>query len=251
MSIRKRIIVTGAARGIGRAIASLLLKSGCQVLFIDRDEERLAACVAGFERAYPGQVSSHGMDLADADAILGDFINHPWCREGLDGLVNNAAVAVHKPLAEFSLEEIEQTWRVNMRAPLLMTKVCLPALTRNKGAIVNLSSCAVRRPAPAYALYAPSKAFLDCYTRHAASELGPCGVRINNVSPGGIQTELMDETIVALELSPESLKAATDLIPIEQRWGRPEEVAECVAFALFGPRYLHGETICMDGAIYK
>jgi meso-butanediol dehydrogenase / (S,S)-butanediol dehydrogenase / diacetyl reductase len=251
MPIPRRIIVTGAARGIGRAIAGRLLKSGCQVLFIDRDGERLAACAAEFERAYPGQVSSHGMDLAVADAVLKDFANHPWCQEGLDGLVNNAAVEVLKPLAEFSLEEIEQTWRVNMRAPLLMTKVCLPALTRNKGAIVNLSSCAVRRPAPRYALYASSKAFLDCYTRHVASELGPCGVRINNISPGGIQTELMDETIVALGISPENIKATTDLIPLEQRWGRPEEVAECVAFALFGPRYLHGETICLDGAIYK
>src|SRR5258708_38815193 len=117
MPIPKRVIVTGAARGIGHAIASHLLQTGCQVLVVDCNIERLATSIAELERGYPGRVASHCMDLADADAILQDFSNHPWCREGLDGLVNNAAVALHGPFAEFSLEQIEQTWRINMRAP--------------------------------------------------------------------------------------------------------------------------------------
>ncbi len=250
MSVPKRIIVTGAARGIGRAIAAHLLSSGCRVLLIDRNEERLTATTSDLNREYPGRAESLAMDLSDAGAILEEFSKHPWLREGLDGLVNNAAVAHHKALADISPEEIEQTWRVNMRAPMLMTKVCLPALERNRGAVVNISSVAAQRPHPTYAFYASSKAFLDCFTRHVATETGPLGVRINNVSPGGIETELLAEVSSSLGETPEHVRAVTALIPIEQRWGKPEEVAECVAFALFGPRYLHGVTIRVDGGIY-
>ncbi|MCU0771603.1 MAG: SDR family oxidoreductase [Verrucomicrobia bacterium] len=250
MPVPQRIIVTGAARGIGRAIAGHLLESGCQVLLIDRNEERLAATTSGFEREYPGRVESQVMDLSDAEAILKGFAKHPWLCEGLDGLVNNAAVALHKSLADISPEEIEQTWRVNMRAPMLMTKVCLSALERNRGAVVNISSVAAHRPHPTYAFYASSKAFLDCFTRHVATETGPRGVRINNVSPGGIETELLAEVTDTLGKTPEHVRAVAASIPLEQRWGKPEEVAECVAFALFGPRYLHGETIRVDGGIY-
>ena len=250
MPVPKRIIVTGAARGIGLAIAGHLLKSGCQVLLIDRNTERLASAVAALEAAHHGRVFSHCMDLSDSRAILEGLSVHPWCEEGLDGLVNNAAVELLERFEEFSMKQMDATWKVNMLAPMLVTRVCLQALAKSKGSVVNISSVASRRPHPYYSIYAASKAFLEAFTRQLATEVGPKGIRVNVVSPGGIQTELMDEICAARGFSPEKIKEYTNRIPMEQRWASPEEIAEVVAFALFGPRYLHGEILHVDGAVY-
>lgn len=250
MSLPRKILITGAARGIGGATARHLLELGCEVLLVDRDAARLQTTCSELEDAHAGRVFSHVLDLADSQAVssLGD---HPWLADGLDGLVNNAAVEFLEPFEKFTPNQLETTWRVNMLAPVLLMQACLPSLAKRRGSIVNISSVATRRPWPKYSLYAASKAFLDCFARHVATEVGARGVRVNTLSPGGVQTEMMDEINARQGISEETIRGFTAKIPAEARWARPEEIAESVAFLLFGPRYLHGENLCIDGCVYQ
>ena len=193
------------------------------------------------------QVHIRCLDLSDAESLLQQVPQWPEIQQGLFGLVNNAVSQTLQPLADYSLEAMEQTWRVNMRAPLLMMQACYPFLKQAQGSVVNIGSVSDTGYSAEYALYGGSKAFLNHASRHLAKELGYEGVRINLVSPGGVETPLMKEA--ETHHTPDEILAAKKNIPIEQRWARPEEVAEAVWFALDGPSYLHGADLRIHGGM--
>jgi 3alpha(or 20beta)-hydroxysteroid dehydrogenase len=193
-------------------------------------------------------VEIHALDLGNSQQVSEWLANPRWKTEGLDGLVNNAASEILSEVGQYSLADMEKMFRVNVMAPILFIQALLPALARAKGSIVNIGSVSDFKPEPRYAFYGGTKAFMSAFTTHAAKELGFKGVRINTVSPGGIQTPLMDE-VAKKYFKPEEIAATLKNIPMEQRWGRVEEVAEAIWFALFGPRYLHGADLRIDGAI--
>ena len=246
---QRTVLVTGAGRGIGRAIAIECIRQSCPVVLVGRtasalEETRQQASDAGYDIS---QSHIRCFDLSDADTLIQQVPQWPEIQEGLFGLVNNAVSQTLKPLAEYTLEAMEQTWRVNMRAPLLMMQACYPFLKQAQGSVVNIGSVSDTGYAAEYALYGGSKAFLNHASRHLAKELGYDGVRINLVTPGGVETPLMKES--EAHHTPEAILAAKKNIPIEQRWGRPDEIAEAVWFALDGPSYLHGADLRIHGGM--
>ena len=246
---QKTVLVTGAGRGIGRAIALECFRQGCRVILVGRTAATLEdtcqlAIDAGCEEP---QVHIRCLDLSDAKTLLDQVPLWPEIQEGLFGLVNNAVSQTLQPLADYSLEAMERTWQVNMRAPLLMMQACYPFLKKARGSVVNIGSVSDTGYAAEYALYGGSKAFLNHASRHLAKELGYDGVRINLVTPGGVETPLMKEA--ETHHTPEEILDTKKSIPIEQRWAHPKEIAEAVWFALDGPQYLHGADLRVHGGM--
>ena len=246
----RTILITGGSKGLGYAEALRALNEGCRVVLLARAEaglsearERLIGSGAGV-----GCIQTAAVDIGDIPALTRCVGSLPWLDEGLDGLVNNAAAEILHKVEGFPVSDIEQTFRVNCLAPIVLIQLCLPALKKARGSVVNVGSISDYHAAPLYSVYGGSKAFLNAFTQHAAKELGFEGVRINVVSPGGTDTPLMDE-IAAKHFTPEDIRKVCSTIPIEQRWGRPEEIADAVWFALFGPRYLHGADLRIHGGL--
>ena len=243
----RTVLVTGSGRGIGRAVVLKCLEEDCHVIGVDCDDERQQqtrrlALAAGHAES---SIDLHRLDLADGQAVLAEVPRWPALQGGLFGLVNNAAIQILKSIFSYSVAEMDRTWQVNMRGPLLMMQACYPFLQKARGSIVNIGSVADTGYHARYALYGGSKAFLHHASRHVARDCGFQGVRINVVSPGGTETPLMAE--IEKLFDPREIEATKKAIPIEQRWARAEEIAETVWFALSGPRYLHGADLRVHG----
>jgi NAD(P)-dependent dehydrogenase (short-subunit alcohol dehydrogenase family) len=246
----KTVLITGGSKGIGYAVAARILREGCRAILLARDprgldEARTKLRAVG---AIEANIHAVAVDVGDIAALQACVAQLPWLEEGLDGLVNNAAAEILHRVEGFPLADIETTFRVNCLAPIVLIQLCLPALKKARGSIVNVGSISDFHGAPLYAVYGGSKAFLNAFTSHAAKELGFAGVRINTVSPGGTDTPLMDY-IAAKHFTPEEIRKTCASIPIEQRWGRPDEIADAVWFTLFGPRYLHGADVRIHGGL--
>lgn len=246
---KRTVLITGGSLGIGQAAAQHCLEQGCRVVLVARKQDTLEQTRRQFiDQGHPAaDIHIEAMDMADAHAILTRIPKLDFLQDGLFGLVNNAAFETIKRVDEYSVDDLEKTWQVNMRAPLLMIQACYPFLKKVSGSIVNVSSTASDSPfAERYSLYGGSKAFLNSFSKHAAKELGFAGVRINIVSPGATETPLMAE-VLKTYFSPDERKKTESTIPIEQRFGQPQEVAQAIWFALAGPKYLHAADIRVDG----
>lgn len=246
---KRLVLITGGSKGIGLATARHCLNQGCCVILLARNLDSLEQAKAQFIEDGHDSTDIHieSLDMADADRIVNDVPRLPQLQDGLFGLVNNAAFEQVRRVLDFSREDMETTWRVNMLAPMLMIQACYPFLKKVGGSIVNISSIADLGYSEKYAVYGGSKAFLNSFSKHAGKEFGFDGVRINTVSPGATETPLMEEI---LKLHPPGEREKTEaLVPIEQRFGRPEEIAEAIWFALSGPKYLHAADIRVDGGI--
>ena len=214
-------IVTGAARGVGRAIVARFVSSGARVVAADRDEEGLAeTCAAHGDRVLP--VVADISTTAGANAIVDGALSHFG---DLHICVNNAAVAPHASLFEERVEVWDQVYAVNCRGTFLMTQAAGKALADrgNGGRIVNFSSGVSSRGSAGAAAYASSRAATESFSRVAAIELAPYGVLLNTISPGLIDTQpkpLPPGMAVALE-------TRIPMLPLA-RAGEPEEVANLV-----------------------
>jgi len=250
MSLMKRtVLISGASRGIGLGIAHLALKRGMRVILLAQREDELKSASQKLiaESFSAADIEIQVLDVADSDAIVRRVAKFTSLQSGLFGLVNNAAIEILKPFNEFTREDLDLTWRVNMLAPILMMKACYPFLKMSKGSVVNISSTADRAYCRLYSVYGASKAFLNSLSAHAAREFGFDGVRINVISPGGVDTPLMREVLESGVFDPEETRKEMQQIPIEQRWATIEEIAEAAIFALEGPAYLHGADLRVHG----
>ena len=244
---KKTVLITGGSKGIGLATAQFILEKGMRVILLARNGGRLAKVkeelvAAGFS---PDDIEIAAMDMADGDEILARVPKLALLQDGLFGLVNNAASEILKRVVEYTREDLEAMWRVNMLAPILMIQACYPYLRKAGGSVVNVSSIADAERFARYSVYGASKAFLKSFSQHAGKELGFDGIRINVVSPGGVDTPLMRE--VEKQFPAEEVRQTKQRIPIEQRWADPREIAEAIYFALTGPRYFHGADLRIDG----
>jgi NAD(P)-dependent dehydrogenase (short-subunit alcohol dehydrogenase family) len=218
------------------------------ILLAQHERELKAAAEKLVGEGFPADdVEVEVLDLSDSDEISRRVPTFPSLQSGLFGLVNNAAVEILKPFNEFTRDDLELTWRVNMLAPILMTQACYPFLKIARGSIVNISSTADRTYERLYSVYGASKAFLNGLSCHAAREFGFDGVRINVISPGGVDTPLMREVLESGVFDPEETRKEMQRIPIEQRWATIEEIAQAALFALEGPGYLHGADLRVHG----
>ena len=191
----RNVIVTGASRGLGLAIAAGLAASGHRVLAVARSEsEQLRAVMASAAQAGTGEVQFHAFDLLDTAAIA-EFVSHLRQRAGpLFGLVNNAGIGTSGVLALMREGEIETLIRLNTLAPIVLTKyVVRSMMSERAGRIVNVSSIVGATGYHALSVYSATKASLIGFTRSLAREVGQLGITVNAVAPGFVDTEMTRE----------------------------------------------------------
>jgi meso-butanediol dehydrogenase / (S,S)-butanediol dehydrogenase / diacetyl reductase len=237
----KVALVTGAARGIGLATARRFLAQGWRVALLDIDGDTLQATEAAL--ALPERVLALHADVA-VEAEVAAAVARIDQRFGrLDALINNAGVAVFKPLLQTTAAEWQRVIDVNLTGPFLCTQACAPLMRRHGGgAVVNIASISGLRASTLRVAYGTSKAALIHLTRQQAAELGTVGIRVNAIAPGPV------ETAMARQVHTPDIRAGYhDAIPLA-RYGTEEEIAAAVWF-LCSPEaaYVNGQTLAVDG----
>jgi NAD(P)-dependent dehydrogenase (short-subunit alcohol dehydrogenase family) len=233
-------IVTGGGTGIGAATAHKLVSRGLRVVIVGRRAEMLAQVADGSDAIVP-----IAADLEDAEVphrVVAETID----RFGrLDVLVNCAAVIRNHPIAEYSLQEIDQHLAVNIRAPFLLTQAALPALADAPNAsIINISSSSGTILRTGQSLYGMTKAALEYLTRSHAGELAPLGIRVNGIAPGPIDTPIHETWADDLD---EAYRWLASQVPLG-RIGAADEIANWI-WLLASPAatFVTGVVIPVDG----
>jgi meso-butanediol dehydrogenase/(S,S)-butanediol dehydrogenase/diacetyl reductase len=243
--------VTGAATGIGRATALAFARDGYAVALVGRRSEPLQE-LADELRESGGEAIACPADVAAHDEVAAAIAMTVEHFRGIDALVNNAGVGDSGPLLEESLEQWEETIRINLTGAFLTTKLALPHLIERRGAVVNVASVNGVLAGPGWTSYCVSKAGLIMLAKCVANDYGRQGVRANSVCPGWVRTPMgdhdMDEVGRARGIDREG---AYDLAHRQHPLGRPaqpEEVADVIAF-LASPAagYVTGATVMVDG----
>ena len=243
MSDKKLAVVTGAARGIGRAIVLELLKQGRFVAGLDINKEQLGELEevvkeAGFE------VITKCVDITNTGQLTEILESLAAEYGGIGILVNNAGITRDKLMMQMNEEDFDRVINVNLRAAFIATSIAVRSMVRNKfGRIINLSSVAGIMGQAGSSNYAASKAGLIGMTKSVAREVGKKNVTANCIAPGFIMTEMTD-------VLPDAVKeAAKQIIPVK-RFGQVEDVARAVAFlAEDGAGYITGQVLCVDGGM--
>jgi 3-oxoacyl-[acyl-carrier protein] reductase len=240
----KVAIVTGASRGIGRAIAERLASEGSAVVVNHRASAGQAAeVVAAIERngGRAVAVQADMGEVADVRRLVAGTIE----RFGkLDILVNNAGVGNRTAMADMTENEFDWTLAVNARGPFFAIQAAVPRIS-DGGRVINISSCGthIAQVSGLLAVYQMSKGALEQLARCYVKELGARGITINSVLPGFVETELASDTPAAYK---EALVQRTAL----QRLGTPEDIADVVCFlASDGARWITGEAISVSGGL--
>ena len=239
--MKKVAVVTGAARGIGLATTARFLAEGWQVAMIDIDgPTQVAACQ---ELSAPDDTLAIECDVSDPDQVA-SAVEQTLAKFGrLDALVNNAGIAIFKPVTETSFEEWSRVLAVNLNGPFICTQACTPAMRANGGgSVVNITSISGTRASMLRVAYGTSKAALMHLTKQQAAELGNHGIRVNAVSPGPVDTAMAKEVH-----TPDIRADYHDAIPL-QRYGTEEELAEAIFFLSSDKAsYINGHTLNVDG----
>jgi NAD(P)-dependent dehydrogenase (short-subunit alcohol dehydrogenase family) len=234
-------VITGGARGIGLAIAHWFLGHDHRVVLLDIDADTLQQTER--ELAQPHKVLALPTDVsqpAQVDAAI-DAVRQRFGR--IDALVNNAGVAVFKPIAQTSFDEWRQVLGTNLDGAFLCTQACAPVMQASGGgAVVNIASISGLRASTLRVAYGTSKAALIHLTKQQAVELGTVGIRVNAVAPGPVDTE-MAKLVHSVAIRSDY----HDVIPLN-RYGTTEEIAAAVGF-LCSPAasYVNGQVLAVDG----
>lgn len=231
----KRVLVTGAGKGIGRAVVSKLVTESAEVIALSRTKADLESLQQEF------RCSTIHCDLADPGAAREAAL----AALPVDYLVNNAGTTKLDPFLETSVETFDWLMNVNTKAPMIIAQECARDMIRrgHKGAIVNVSSMASFQGVPEHAAYCATKGALDAMTRVMAVELGAHGIRVNTVNP------VVTLTPMAIKAWSDPAKAQSMLARIPMgRFVEPEEVADTILY-LLSPRasMVTGSSIIVDG----
>ena len=238
---KPKVLITGASKGLGLAIARKLDTDYCLILHASKDENITELREGNFVLA---------ADLSNPDEL------NKFCRslksehgEDLYVVINNAGVSIDKALAFQPERDIDKMITVNLKAPIMISKTAIKIFgLKNKGVILNVSSCVAETGNAFQSVYAATKAGLIAFSKSMAKETGELyqdhQIRVLSISPGFIQTSMTDEI-------PESYREKyLKMIP-SQRFGKAEEVAETVAFLLSDKAsYINGSNIDVNGGLF-
>jgi 3-oxoacyl-[acyl-carrier protein] reductase len=238
----KTALITGASRGIGRASALALAKAGAQVLVHYGNSEKEAEAVVAEIRESGGRAEKVGADLRQADgphilakrvrAIVGDR---------LDILVANAGISKSASIEDTTVEDFDNQFAVNVRAPFFLIQQLLPTLCKGSS-IIFTSSLAARASVGTLSAYGATKGAVDTLVKHLAAAFGARGIRVNAVAPGAVETDMSN--FVKTEAGREVALGMQAL----KRVAQPDDIAPVVAFlASDDARWITGDSIHVDG----
>jgi 3-oxoacyl-[acyl-carrier protein] reductase len=240
----KVALVTGASRGIGRAVARSLAAQGASVARGARDAGRLAEVVAEIEGG-GGKAMALSLDVADRRSVEAAFEALLGAHGRIDALVNNAGITRDGLLVRMKAEDWEQVLATNLTGVFHCTQAALkPMLKQRGGRIVNVTSVVGLAGNAGQANYAASKAGIVGFTKSVAREVASRSITVNAVAPGFIETDM---TAVLSEKAREAMTAA---IPMG-RVGRPEDVAAAIGFLVSdAAAYVTGQVLAVDGGFH-
>ena len=244
MSESKIALVTGASRGIGKAIAFQLARQGCTVIGTATTDNGADVITEYLTHA---EVTGEGLSAnVSNDASIKNLMDAITDKYGApEILVNNAGIARDNLLMRMKDNEWHEVIETNLSSMYRVTKACLKGMTRARwGRIINISSVVGSSGNPGQSNYCASKAGIEGFTRSVAKEIGSRGITVNAVAPGFIDTDM------TRELPPQQTEALLSQIPLA-RLGQPEEVASVVGFlASEKGAYVTGETVHVNGGMY-
>lgn len=236
-------MITGASRGLGRAMAMALGGAGVKLALVSRDRGKLEETAA--EAAKVGaEAAIFQVDVTDESQVRGlerDVI----ARFGAaDILINNAGIAIRKTVVDYTLEEWQSVMDTNLTSVFLMCRSFVPHMRgRGYGRIINIASIMAHISLPLRGAYSASKAGVIGFTRALALELATDGISVVTISPGPFATEMT----APLRSSPDQLQQFNSSVPME-RWGEPEEIGKLALFLCSdGAGYITGTDIVIDG----
>jgi len=237
------VLISGGSRGLGAALAQRCLDAGYTVATFSRSGAPFPDAQRSLD---PDARRFHWMQMDGRDdAALKAFVDGVAARYGgVDVLINNAGVGRFGSFPLMHLSDLDESLAVNLRANLLLARLCAPAMVaRGDGAILNISSVNALRGNSGVAVYSATKAALDGFTRALARELGPSNIRVNSLAPGYFDSEMV-ATLDDRQRA--KLARSTPL----RRLGRIEEIVEA-AFFLISPAasFITGHTLVVDGGV--
>ncbi|MEO6291308.1 MAG: SDR family oxidoreductase [Burkholderiaceae bacterium] len=238
-------LITGAARGIGLAVTQWFLAQGYRVALIDIDAQTLAKTDATLQQQaeHQNRVLSLVCDVSQPEQVTA-AVNRVEAEFGrIDALVNNAGVAVFKPILNTSFDEWRQVMATNLDGVFLCSQACAAVMLKSGGgAIVNIASISGLRASTLRVAYGTSKAALIHLTKQQAAELGVVNIRVNAIAPGPVETEM-----AKLVHTPAIRADYHNAIPLG-RYGTMEEIAAATGF-LCSPlaSYINGQVLAVDG----
>lgn len=239
----KRILVTGAAAGIGLGVARACAAAGASLVVTDIDHDRLVARTRSLAVA-PDALLAAELDVSEPARVRA-FLDDLDRRVGaLDGLVNNAGITIEADFLGFRESDLERLWSTNLRSVFVLCQEAAKRMAANGGgSIVNVGSNHSLASIPGYEMYAATKAGIVAMTRAMSWSLGPCGIRVNTLSPGLTHTETVGQ---AVRVRPDLLESFNRL-HASGRYATVEEIGAAAAFLLSdGAAAITGAEIVAD-----
>lgn len=242
----KVVIITGARRGMGRSHALTLAKAGAKVVVSDISQEDCQKVVEEIEKK-GGEALAVKCDVSKKEEV-DEMVKKTVKKFGkVDILINNAGICQFKPFLELTEEEWDRTLDINLKGYFLCAQACAKEMAKQKsGVIVNIASVAMGQQGigfPDITHYCASKGGIAGMTEALAVELAPYNIRVNAISPGMIETPMID----SVKADPKTMEAMLDRVPMH-RVGKPEEVSKLVLFlASDESSYMTGSIVVIDG----